>query len=186
MIVPMKRLLLLCLASEKERTLLKVRSLGAVHLDLRPATGENFAGAKEDFMRAETAVRCVLKAKSECGREAVDGGAALCDTGSILAAAERLDALKSEADALKASIRKYAQYGDFDPQLLKKLLDLGIDVARVAEIPKILPPERLSVTRSRLENAEREAAALSRELAAVSLCPSMIRIKSGFSFFRSR
>jgi V/A-type H+-transporting ATPase subunit I len=169
MIVPMKRLLLLCLASEKERTLLKVRSLGAVHLDLRPATGENFAGAKEGFMRAEMAVRCVLKAKSECGREAEAGGAVLCDTGSILAAAERLDALKSEADALKASIRKYAQYGDFDPQLLKKLLDLGIDVARVAEIPKTLPPERLSVTRSRLENAERETAALLRELAAADV-----------------
>jgi V/A-type H+-transporting ATPase subunit I len=111
----------------------------------------------------------VLKAKGEFKGEKASGEETLRDVDGILATAERLEALAGEADALKATIRKYAPYGDFDPQLLQKLLDRGIDVASVADIPKTLPQERLGVTRGRLEKAERDAAKLLRRLAAADV-----------------
>ena len=45
MIVPMKRLLLLCVANEVESTLKSLRDLGAVHLDISADGGECAAAA---------------------------------------------------------------------------------------------------------------------------------------------
>ena len=46
MIVAMKHLDLICLASDGEATLAALRDLGAVHLDLSSAAGEKVAAAK--------------------------------------------------------------------------------------------------------------------------------------------
>ena len=65
MIVPMKHLDLVCLASEKDATLERLRGLGAVHLDLAAAGGASVAAAEGELADAEKAVRLVQKAKKE-------------------------------------------------------------------------------------------------------------------------
>ena len=74
MIVPMKHLDLVCLASEKDATLERLRGLGAVHLDLAAAGGASVAAAEGELADAEKAVRLVQKAKKD--EKAADGAAA--------------------------------------------------------------------------------------------------------------
>ena len=56
MIVPMKHLDLVCLASDRDATLERLRLLGAVHLELSAAGGEAVAKAKGDIADAERAL----------------------------------------------------------------------------------------------------------------------------------
>ena len=171
MIVKMKHLDLVCVAAEKEATLAQLRDLGAVHLDLASAQGAAVASAKDDAADAEQAVRIVLKARKETAAD----GAPSAGTGSVFAASvpeilalqEKADALKGEAEGLGREIAKYEPYGDFDPALAQKLLDLGIDVASVAELPEKLPAKRLSEMRADLARVERERTAIVGDLASV-------------------
>ncbi len=155
MIVPMKRLALLCLARDSEKALRALRDLGVVHVDLSGAAGAPFAAARKELADAETAVRLLAKAAGECAAPAA--GFVELSVAEVLAADAERRTILDEADALRRLVRKYAPYGDFDPALARKLLDLGIDLSSVAELPDPLPPERLSALESRL--AERLAAA---------------------------
>ena len=65
MIVPMKRLILLCVADDSANTLEALRDLGAVHLELSQGGGGLTGTAKETLERAERALRLVEKAKKE-------------------------------------------------------------------------------------------------------------------------
>ncbi len=125
MIVKMKHLDLVCVESEAEETLEKLRAFGAVHLDLAAAKGAEVAEAKGEAADAERAVRLILKA-----REGKDYAASLqklpCETSSILEAAAKRDDLMARAAALEKSLRLYAPYGDFDPALARKLADSGV------------------------------------------------------------
>lgn len=125
MIVKMKHLDLVCVAADTEATLEKLRALGAVHLDLSKANGQEVADAKGDAADAERAVRVIRKA-----RESKDYADALqllpCKTGEIIALAERRDALAAKADEIGKTIKKYAPYGDFDPALAAKLAASGV------------------------------------------------------------
>ena len=63
MIVPMKHLDLVCLASDRDATLERLRLLGAVHLELSAAGGEAVAKAKGDIADAERALLLIRKAR---------------------------------------------------------------------------------------------------------------------------
>ena len=63
MIVEMKHLDLVCVASERDATLERLRGLGAVHLDLSSAASAPVAEAEGGLADAERAVRIVLKAR---------------------------------------------------------------------------------------------------------------------------
>ena len=86
--------------------------------------------------------------------------------GGVLELADTVDALKSQADQLEREIKKYAPYGDFDPALAQKLIDLGIDVASVAELPEKLPAKRLSAMESDLASLRAEIAAKGAQIAS--------------------
>ena len=53
MIVPMKRLMLLCMAKDVDSTLKSLRDLGAVHLDLQSGGGDGVAAAGGELEDAE-------------------------------------------------------------------------------------------------------------------------------------
>ena len=137
MIARMKHLDLVCVAAEKEATLAQLRDLGAVHLDLASSQGAAVASAKDDAADAEQAVRIVLKARKETAAD----GAPSAGTGSVFAASvpeilalqEKADALKGEAEWLGREIAKYEPYGDFDPALAQKLLELGRQIEHLFE-----------------------------------------------------
>lgn len=162
MIVKMKHLDLLSVASEGESTLKALRDLGAVHLDLGSATGLGVMKAKGEIEDAEKAYRFILKC-----REGLEGETEVetLSVEEILKLAAEIDTLKSEKDRLERLIKEYAPYGDFDPELAKSLLEKGIDLASVAELPKKLPEVRLSKMESSLGEVNAKIAADTMKIA---------------------
>ena len=152
MIVRMRHLDLVCIASEKEATLEKLRALGAVHLDLGVASGASIAAAKGEIEDAEKAVRLVLKARGKGFSEEIR----LRKVGEILALDEDRATLVAEKERLEREIKVYAPYGDFDPALAKRLLDRGIDLKD--ELPAKLPEMRLSKMQEKLGRVENRIA----------------------------
>ena len=146
MIAKMKHLDLVCLASDGDATLSRLRDLGAVHLDLSTASGAEFSAAKGDVADAETAVRLIRKARGKAKREDLEIRER--SVGEILALGDDRETLCSERDRLEREIKVYEPYGDFDPELARKLLDRGIDIAD--RLPPKLPEMRLSKMRDKL------------------------------------
>ena len=144
MIVRMKHLDLVCVASDKEATLEKLRALGAVHLDLASASGAAVAAAKGELDEAEKAVRLIRKARGKDFADEVRP----CTVADVLALDDDRATLVAEKERLEREIKTYEPYGDFDPVLAKKLLDKGIDLAD--ELPAKLPEMRLGKMREKL------------------------------------
>lgn len=165
MIVKMKHLDLVCVANDKESTLSKLRDLGAVHLDLRSAVGESVAAAKGEAVDAERAVRLILKARD--GKEKDPLEIRPRTVAEVLQFETDCEALKTEAEELRRTIAVYEPYGDFDPALAKKLLDAGVDLKSVADIPEKLPEVRLSEMKARLVRLETLIAA---DVARLACC----------------
>ena len=126
MIVPMKHLDLVCLASEKDATLTRLRALGAVHLDLASANGASVVAAEGEFADAEKAVRLILKAR---GRQ-TDLEIRPRPVAAVLALAADRATLAAEQERLEKEIRAYAPYGDFDPALAAKLPEMRFSKMR--------------------------------------------------------
>ena len=146
MIVPMKHLDLVCLASEKDATLTRLRALGAVHLDLASANGASVAAAEGEFADAEKAVRLILKAR---GRQ-TDLEIRPRPVADVLALAADRATLVAEQERLEKEIRAYAPYGDFDPALAAKLRETVAGLEEVVDLPAKLPEMRLSKMREKL------------------------------------
>ncbi len=191
MIVPMKRLTLLCTAQSCERTLEALRELKCAHIDRDASPSAETVKAGEDLQRAEAAARILAKAaedfKKPDGLEAPGGldslkGAALVD--AILDADARRKALGEQAEKLRQTIRKYEPYGDFDPALARELLDAGIDLQSVTELPDPLPAERLSETRRKLAAAEDEISGITAMFAAAN--EEAARISSAYPGLKDR
>ena len=168
MIVPMKHLDLVCLASEKDATLERLRGLGAVHLDFASANGASVAAAEGDLADAEKAVRLIQKARKDLGKAGGDvlGALKSASVADILKLdAERTKAL-AEAERLEKEIRVYAPYGDFDPALAAKLRDLVAGLDDVVPLPAKLPEMRLSEMQSVHAAALSQAEARTSEIAS--------------------
>ena len=163
MIVKMNHLDLVCVAADKEQTLAKLRDLGAVHLDLRSASGESVAAAKGEAADAERAVRIVLKARE--GKEKEPLEIRPRTVAEILQIDADREKLKGEIEELKRTIAVYEPYGDFDPELAKKILEAGVDLSSVAELPAKLPEMRLSDMRAKLTRQESLVATATARLA---------------------
>jgi V/A-type H+-transporting ATPase subunit I len=181
MIVPMKRLILLCVAEDSANTLEALRDLGAVHLELSQGGGGLTGTAKETLERAERALRLVEKAKKD--RKGLDATSASLPVDEVLALDERREELKGELEALKATCRRYEPFGDFDPALAKKLEEVGVrlqlredgsfeflygsEEGNGTARPLPLPTERLSVMQRKVAQAESEIGALPAQIGAV-------------------
>ena len=144
MIVRMKHLDLVCVASDREATLEKLRTLGAVHLDLAAAGGAAVAAAKGELDEAEKAVRLIRKARGKDFADEVRP----TSVADVLALDDDRATLVAEKERLEREIKTYEPYGDFDPALARKLLDKGIDLAD--ELPAKLPEMRLGKMREKL------------------------------------
>ena len=126
MIAKMKRLTLVCVDSERDRTLVLLRDFGFVELDLSKASGAEFAAGRADLEKAERAVRIALKAAEE--KKKATGSVGLdfdCPRMQLVDEILKLDAQRTEAEAealsLEGVIRTYEPFGDFDPALAEKV-----------------------------------------------------------------
>ncbi len=144
MIVPMKHLTLLCVASEGEQTLEDLRDLGCLQLDFSTAASAAFVQAKEDVSDAERAVRILAKAAKEyAGVSGTGRFDAVADgdfVAAVLAADRERQTLLDEAEKLRQTVRVYAPFGDFDPALAAALRTKGLSVV-LAKGRKGLRPE---------------------------------------------
>ena len=206
MIVEMKHLTLLCVAREGVKALESLRDIGCVHLDLSAADSPDFASAKEELADAERAVRIVAKAAREAGKDAsapkgeeaarLENAKSAALVEEILKVDAARQAADDEADALRQTMRAYAPFGDFDPELAKSLRAAGVPVRLAVngerppqgkaffgeELPEgwtevALPAERLSATQARLAAAEAHAAACRAALAEANARVSTIEAR---------
>ena len=185
MIVKMLHVDILCLATFKDATLEALRELGAVHLDLDMAEGVEVTSLKGVAADVERAVRFVLKAR---GRKAV-GELQIRSVEEILKLQEAVSVKVAALDELRRTIAKYAPYGDFDPALARSLLEKGIDISSVADLPSELPPKRLSAMREEALSYEADIAAMSNDLASTdekSVLSSFPEIAERLSFAAAR
>ena len=150
MIVSMKHLDLVCVASAREETLERLRALGVVHLDLSSARGSAVAGVRDELSDAERAVRLIVKARGKTPRGEFDLRPR--DVAEVLALDADRQTLAAEAERLDREIRFFEPYGDFDPVLAKKLVDRGIDLSD--RLPPRLPEDRLSNLREKLARVD--------------------------------
>ena len=135
MIVKMKHLDLVCVAEDREATLDRLRSLGAVHLDLAAASGAEVAAAKGDASEAEAAVRFIMKARDGKTPAALEK----IPVSEVLSIQSTIEDKAAQASALSREIVRCEPYGDFDPGLARKLIADGVDIRAVAEFPDPLP-----------------------------------------------
>ena len=163
MIVPMKHLDLVCVASERDATLERLRELGAVHLDMASAVSAPVAAAEGDLADAEKAVRIVLKAR---GRR-TDLEIRPRTVAEVLELDSDRATLASEKDRLERLIRDFEPYGDFDPALAQMLRDRVDGLDEVVALPEKLPEMRLSRLREKLARVENRICIDSEKLAAV-------------------
>jgi len=128
MIAKMKRLTLLCMDAERDRTLVLLRDFGFVELDISSASGADYAAGKADLERAERAVRIAFKAAAD--RQKDSGGKATgldfdCPKKQLVDEILRIDAEREAAQAevreLENTIRTYAPFGDFDLALAESV-----------------------------------------------------------------
>ena len=150
MIVPMKHLDLVCVASEKEATLEKLRALGVVHLDLASTSAAPVAAAEGDLADAEKAVRIVLKARGRRDDLEIRPRA----VAEVLAIDADRATLVAEKDRLEKVISGLEPYGDFDPELAKRLRESVEGLDDVVPLPEKLPEMRLSRLREKLARVE--------------------------------
>ena len=150
MIVPMKHLDLVCLASDRDATLERLRLLGAVHLELSAAGGEAVAKAKGDIADAERALLLIRKA-----RELVhDIEQRPHSVAEVLAIDADRETLKAERERLERENTAYEPYGDFDPALAKRLLERVDGLRDAVPLPDKLPEMSLSRLREKLARVE--------------------------------
>ena len=155
MIVPMRHLDLVCVAADRDRTLERLRELGAVHLELGGACGPEVAGVRGELADAERAVRLIRKARLALGGEECPVRPRA--VAEVLAIEADRETLRGERERLEREIRAYEPYGDFDPALARKLLDAGVEELR-ERLPAKLPAMRLGRMREKLARVENRLA----------------------------
>ena len=185
MIVPMKHLDLVCVASERDATLERLRALGVVHLDLASASAAPVAAAEGDLADAERAVRLVLKAR---GRRD-DLEIRPRTVAEVLALEADHATLVAERDRLERVICDLEPYGDFDPALAQRLRDSVEGLDEVVPLPAKLPEMRLSRLREKLARVENRINIDVDKLASVddkAMLASFPELRDRIAFERAR
>lgn len=148
MIVRMRHLDLVCMASEKDATLERLRQLGVVHLDFAPSAGEGVASAKGEAAEAEKAVRLIRKSRGKTPIGQIN--LREHEVAYVLELGKDRDRLSEAGVELEQLVLEYGPYGDFDPALAAELLEKVDGLRETLDIPAKLPPMRLSKMQEKL------------------------------------
>ncbi len=127
MIVPMKKITLLCLDTERVAALEKLRELGVMHVDLASRVeSESVAVLAQTLADASKAYNILSSCKTK-GTPSSDlsGKAVLKETLALL---ENRGRLEKHRDNLLKDIEKLGRWGDFSPAVVEKLRQGGIHV----------------------------------------------------------
>jgi V/A-type H+/Na+-transporting ATPase subunit I len=138
MIVPMKKILLLCLNSQREKALSALRAMGTLHLrPVREVRGDSVEQARNELRTLERGFKILNAAAAEApdARPAgsappVDANAAEALAREAIALREKLDGLEERRQALAREWQPWCELGDFDPDQIRQLEKHGV-VARL-------------------------------------------------------
>lgn len=126
MIVPMQKVTLLCLASDREATLDTLREWGVMHLEpVQAPEGKDLDAARARLARVNRALDALPAAASgavasgEPVEQAVE---------NILSALDRQRECSEELEALRQERARLLPFGNFDPQALAELAAKGVHV----------------------------------------------------------
>lgn len=161
MIVPMKSMTLLCLASEREATLEALRELGVLHLvSVRPPEGKDIEQARARLANVQRA----LDALPETGDAAPSGEPADLVVGRILELLDSTRKHREEMESLSQERARVEPYGSFDPQVIAELAEKGIYVRlyHVESGQRVDAPEGVVVQVLREDKSGTYFAAISR------------------------
>ena len=131
MIVPMKRVTVVMLRSQHERSLALLQDLGALHLASEPASDvEGVAQARSRVEAAHAAVEALHRTAPgvAAGTASVTDGGVEAAVERILALSERLEQIDQERSDVERELERVAPFGDFDPAALQELAHHGVGV----------------------------------------------------------
>ncbi len=135
MIVPMKKISLIIMGDQIEKTLKKLRKLGLMHIEITEGKGEKLPRLREQISMLESGIFLLgdKADKSTRQREATAEEA--------LAVAERVPTLNEESRArqaelaaLTAEAERLADWGDIDPEAFAALAEKGVSFT-LCELP---------------------------------------------------
>ncbi len=140
MIVPMKRVTVLCLDSAREATLEHLRELGVLHLEhVRPPENDSVEAARKDLAY----YRRALEVLPERSAAAPSGRPPLEIVRAIWDCIHERQNLMERLETLRHERQRIAPFGDFDPAAARALAGKGLSVRLYQVEPKqepVAPP----------------------------------------------
>lgn len=136
MIVPMKKVSVLVLDSEKKQALQQLRRLGLLHIETSSGTGERLTQLKEQTGCLEQALFALedLKEKTAVQQQSLNRDEALAQAQQILALGEERKDCRSAISAAQTELDRLKKWGDVDPAELQLLAEKGISFT-LCELP---------------------------------------------------
>ncbi len=139
MIVPMKKVSILCLSSDTEDVVAKLRGLGVLHVEhTQQPKGDDISSLTDDIGLVKEAL-AVLSEKEFLDNKCKDDPSVPVDWRTvarrIIADRKRFDQLNDYSYNMWANIAKWKLWGDFDPKQITNLAEKNIFL-RLYEIPK--------------------------------------------------
>lgn len=153
MIVPMKKLTILCLEDDTDATLETLRELGVLHLlPVTPPEGTEFARARQRLRNARSLQVSMEAYRKKAGKEKTSPPPSdIADEERIMeildeglrerkTLADRLDSLRKQAETM-------SPFGAFEPAAVRQLSDKGIIIRlfQVGGKKPVVPPENTQV-----------------------------------------
>ena len=132
MILPMKKLTLLVLDSEKKAALKTLRNFGAVHIEKETASSETLTELQNLYARLQQAESFITEAQPKKGAKGMAALSGLNRQDVLQAVDEILDLKDQEANTIAAinklagDIEAYGSWGDFNPEDIRTLEGSGI------------------------------------------------------------
>ena len=145
MIVPMKKVLLLAQASQKEDALKHLRDAGVMQITMTEDSSKSTDYAANTVLFARRVSEKLHRLAEESVGNAgypdsgLDGKTLLGKSGLLI---EHISAIDAELDAINARLKRLAPWGKFDRKLLEKLNSNGINAPIPYDRLKILVWQR--------------------------------------------
>jgi len=162
MILPMKKLTLLVLDSEKKTALKTLRNFGAVHIEKEAASSETLTElqtAHTKLLQAESLINEAQSPREKKARKAQTSASAVSVNREklLVAVKEVLEVHAEQTETLTAigrlcgEIETYSSWGDFNPTDIRKLAERGIYliIGELSEASYSSLPETVQTVRLR-------------------------------------
>jgi V/A-type H+-transporting ATPase subunit I len=126
MIVPMKKIAVVVLEREKRDALRALRRMGAVHVEKRPAAGDDLEALQRKKALCHAALGHLTGLKGPAPECVLDPAEATAVAERIVANRETARTLRDRSAADRRELDRLAPWGDFDPADLRDLAARGI------------------------------------------------------------